>query len=138
MGSVGQGDALMLIATITTIIILSLSGGAWWVDTMGDLASEVIEDGERLERADQASDAMRETLTRFEENVQSHRAELIALDADYFATAEDYHRVLSKLDQEWKTRNSEHIALRFEFRDQFTREEWEELVWKLDEKLKPE
>ncbi len=128
----------MLWATLATILILSLGGGGGtpWFATLGDLASDVMEDGPRLDRAMEASDAMMETLADFEREVQIHRADLVALDADYHATAEDYRRVLGKLDQAWGERMTRIIALRYDFRDQFTREEWEDLVRRLDAKLK--
>lgn len=78
----------MLWATLATILIMSLSGGAGisWINTMADLAPDVIEDDERLDRANLASDGMKGVVAEFEERIRTHRAEIVALDADYYAT----------------------------------------------------
>jgi hypothetical protein len=140
MGSIGRGDALMLWATLITLLILSLGGDGDtdWFLMMGDLAPDVLEDGERLDRAEQAANDLKVANAEFEENIRMHRAEVVALDADYHATAEDYRRALGTIDREWRAWQRKIVAIRFEFRDQFTREEWDELILKLDEKLKPQ
>jgi uncharacterized protein (DUF1778 family) len=130
----------MVWAALATALIIVFAGGAGgeipWMSTMCDLASDVIDGGERLSRAEEAAAAVKETIAAFEQNVLSHRAELVALDQDYYATAADYRRVLDTLDQAWRERMTKLIELRFKFRDQFTRAEWTDLIHRLDEKLK--
>ena len=130
----------MLIGTITILTILFFGGGdgQYWINTAGDLAPGIIEDDERADRAQTAIDRINDAIASFEAKIRAHRAELAAVDADYYATAEDYRRVFDKMDQAWTERIARLIDFRFEFRDSFTREEWHVLQIKLREKNQQE
>ena len=130
----------MLIGTITLLAILFFGGGGGrhWINNAGDLAPDIIVDAARADRAQTAVDRINDTIDSFEAQVRVHRSELAAVDADYYATAEDYRRVFAKLDEAWRERMTRLIELRFEFRDSFTREEWEVLQIKLREKNQQE
>ena len=130
----------MLIGTITILTILFFGGGGGqqWINAAGDLAPDIIVDTARADRAQTTVDRINDTIASFDAKIRTDRAELAAVDADYYATAEDYRRVFEKLDQAWRERMTRLIELRFEFRDSFTREEWDVLQFELREKNKQE
>ncbi len=119
----------MLIATITTLVLVFGVGGAAelynsWFDSISSAFSKNIEDEQRATESEAIIEKMRAHTSEQMAGILEQRRRVLLVDGNADATAEDYRRVLTELVELWVQSERKLIDARFELRDKVTRQEW--------------
>ena len=105
---------------------IALSEGVT-VKELSDRVEIAVEDPRRAEAARSILGEVAQEVTTFEEAFAASGEEVTRSYRDHEADRAEIEAVLEQLNRDWQNGQERMLDLRFELRDQLTREEWEAL-----------
>lgn len=102
--------------------------GQAWLEDMRSHINKSISDNDRKSRLLEVVNQFELELRNLDRSVQRYYQKLIAVDAEYESTADDFRRAFQDLNQEKKVFRKRFMDLRFKMVDLTTPDEWNKLA----------
>ncbi len=99
-----------------------------FIGTLRSNIKETIADPDKADDLLELAAGMESELIELDRTARRYYERLAALDADYEATQEDFHRAIDEYNQERVKLREQLLEHRFGMRDLVTAEEWEDLA----------
>lgn len=126
---------MLILAGLLMLLGSGSSGNVTMLDTLAQVHKtmpKIIQDQQREGRAMEVVAEMRSVLKKNEVEYRSLRTEFLRVESDYEVGLEQYQEIDRRFEKFWRTSAKEWIRLRFDLRDQLTRDEWSRLFKALD------
>jgi hypothetical protein len=94
------------------------------VEELGDRIEIIVEDPGRAEAAQSTLGELRQAVESFEKDFDATSKAVTRSYRDHEADRAEIEAVLDQLNRDWERGQERVLDLRFELRDQLTREEW--------------
>jgi hypothetical protein len=108
----------------------AVDAGALTVETVNELSDRVeivVEDPRRAEAARSVLGELAQEVESFEKTFTASGKKVTRSYRDHEADRAEIEAVLEQLNRDWQSGQERMLDMRFELRDQLTREEWEAL-----------
>ena len=123
----------MLIATVTALIIIFVSGNLeFYLTNLKKPVKEHVADPVRREVVLDASKSLKKELTSLEKEVREHFEDVVEVHGEYDSTPADYDEAGEALKADQRRLSKLVLDARDAMHDQMTKEEWE-AVFKAEE-----
>jgi hypothetical protein len=128
----------MLIATVTTLIILFGGGAGFSFGVFKDAIKEQIKDKERRKELVAEIDRADAVLKTYRKELKSFSKNLVETNARHDATRGEFDAIAARADVRRIQMTRELLDARFALRDKMTEDEWNAMYERAQEKARDE